>query len=357
MTESRISPARGARDLAAALLRSVPAGWLVGVLERLDRDWPPDRVAILTYHRVDHPRSRPDLYPGLISCTPEEFERQLGYLAHRANVVSIDDLLGALRGTFGLPNRAVLITFDDAYADFAEHAWPVLRRLGLPATLFVPTAFPGDASATFWWDRLYAALTMTRRRTSLETPFGPLALASQEDRQAGFLRLRDGLKAMAHGQAMAVVDRIVNELDVSPARPAHLDWSALERLAAEGVRLAPHSRSHALLDRLAADALPGEIGGSVADLAARVREPAPVFAFPSGSHDATVVAAVAAAGLEAALTTRRGVNDLHRTERFRLRRINVGQRTDRTILAAQLLSPVAWTQREPRLVARRPPIL
>jgi peptidoglycan/xylan/chitin deacetylase (PgdA/CDA1 family) len=156
---------------------------------------------------------------------------------------------------------------------------------------------------------------------------------------------------------MAVVDRIVDELGAPPTRPAHLDWPALERLAAEGVRLAPHSRSHALLDRLPADALADEIGGSMADLETRVRDPAPVFAFPGGRHDTTVVAAVAAAGLEAALTTHRGINDLDRSDRYRLRRINVGQRTNRTILAAQLLSPVAWRQRDPRSVGRRPPIL
>ena len=39
---------------------------------------------------------------------------------------------------------AVLVTFDDAYADFAEHAWPVLRAHGISPLLFVPTAFPGD---------------------------------------------------------------------------------------------------------------------------------------------------------------------------------------------------------------------
>ena len=40
----------------------------------------------------------------------------------------------------------MLLTFDDAYRDFATNAWPTLKRYGLPATLFVPTAYAGERS-------------------------------------------------------------------------------------------------------------------------------------------------------------------------------------------------------------------
>ena len=120
-------------------------------------------LAVLTYHRVAPVDHRPDLHPGLRSADP-------------ASVRCADGLAGRQHdtGTAGrcprrrvddrpLPDRAVLVTFDDAYADFATWAWPALRRHGVPATMFVPTAYP-DTDRTFWWDRLHHAVTSTSRR-------------------------------------------------------------------------------------------------------------------------------------------------------------------------------------------------
>ena len=95
-------------------------------------------LRILTYHRVDEPEARPWLDPGLISATPESFREQMGYLATHYQPVTIKDVITAIeaRNSKGLPSRAVLITFDDAYSDFKEHAWPILKHHGLPVTLF-----------------------------------------------------------------------------------------------------------------------------------------------------------------------------------------------------------------------------
>ena len=52
------------------------------------------------------------------------------------------------------------MTFDDAYCDFADHAWPVFRRLGVPVTLFVATEYPDHPDRAYWWDRLHAGLSV-----------------------------------------------------------------------------------------------------------------------------------------------------------------------------------------------------
>ena len=73
-------------------------------------------------------------------------ERQLRWL--RAEKFRFATLENVLHGA--LPERPVLVTFDDAYADAFEFARPVLRALGVPAAVFVPTAFIGQTSS---WDR------------------------------------------------------------------------------------------------------------------------------------------------------------------------------------------------------------
>jgi len=309
---------------------------LVEVLEHTD----PERsnlLRVLTYHRVDWPDVGAGRYPRLM-VSPEAFAAQMQLVARRFRVLSMPELLAAARTGTPLPPRALLLTFDDAYADFATHAWPVLKRHGLPATLFVPTAFPGDPARVFWWDRLYHALATTGRKVAIESPIGRLALETRADREAAFTGLREYVKQEPHATAMAWVEQFASELGVPPLPAEVLGWDELRRLAAEGVTLGCHTRTHALANRLAADELREEAIGSRMDLEREIGSTLPIFAYPSGAFDSRAVAQLAAAGFELAFTTRRGINDWWTADRLRLRRIHVGHRTSLPFLRLQLLS-------------------
>jgi peptidoglycan/xylan/chitin deacetylase (PgdA/CDA1 family) len=312
-------------------------------------------LAVLTYHRVAPPGERPDLHPGLVSATPEAFDAQMAGLTRAgARPVSLADVLAHRRDGTPLPERAVLVTFDDGYADFSEHAWPVLHHHGIPVVLFVPTGFPGT-ERTFWWDRLHHALTSTARRDQLalaERPGEPFALSTAAERRQTFRRLRAVVKAEPHERAMALVDELVADLGVAEPAPATLSWDRLASLREEGVTLAPHSRSHALLHRVGAAQLADEVRGSVDDLRRAVGDAPPAFAFPSGGYDDQAVAAVREAGIELAFTTDRGVNPMPGADWLRLRRVNVGGRTSPALIRAQLL-PVTHQLLE-RAANRRP---
>jgi peptidoglycan/xylan/chitin deacetylase (PgdA/CDA1 family) len=327
---------------------------LVRLLELLEPERP-DLLRVLTYHRVGDPGSEPDAYPGLFSATPRGFADQAAHLARSHRVISLEELLEARRTRRPLPPRALLLTFDDAYRDFAEHAWPALRRHGLPVTLFVPTAFPDDLERIPWWDRLYHAVTATPRRAPLECEVGPLALATASERAASFKRLRDRVKTLDHDSAMAWVDRLCAGLGAPPQAHRMLGWDELRTLARDGVSLAAHTRTHPLMTRIPAARVREEAVGSLRDLAREVGAVAPVFAYPSGAFDDAVVALLESEGFELAFTTVRGVNDLRRDHPLRLRRINVGMRTSRAAQRVQLLSSIGGLQRRWLRTSPRPP--
>lgn len=144
---------------------------------------------------------------------------------------------------------------------------------------------------------------------------------------------------------MAGLEELLAELDVAPSPSPVLGWAELRRLAAEGLALAPHSRTHALLDRLPPAAVADEIAGSRDDLRRHTGADVPAFAYPGGHVDDGVVRAAHEAGVEVAFTTARGVNASD-GDWLRLRRVNVGRRTGVPTLRAQLL-PVAgrWLER------------
>ena len=213
--------------------RSPALSAFVSLLEQI-RPTVATRFHVLTYHRVDEVDAHPDRSPALLSATPNEFEQQMRYLSARCHVISIADLIQAAEARRVLPPRTILITFDDAYTCFSEHAFPILKRYGLPVALFVPTAFPDQPERKFWWDRLYHALSSTRRQR-VQTPVGVFELGTPIERRKAFKALREHVKSLPHENAMQWVEDLVTTLDVAPSSHATvLSWTCLRALAADG---------------------------------------------------------------------------------------------------------------------------
>ncbi len=322
------------RRLAGRLLEAPGLGTVIGWAERAPE--PAGVFRVLTYHRVDDPQRRPMLDP-VLAIPPRRFEEQIRFLSGSYTVVSMARLLEAREGRRPLPAGAVAITFDDAYLDFAEHAWPILRRYGVPATLFVPTAFPGHPERAFWWDRLHHALHRCAPRERLDTPLGPMPLRTRQDRSRAGWKLRGHVKRLPHREAMSCVEETCRRLEATEFQNPVLDWDALRRLAAEGVTIAPHTRTHPRLNRVGPDEAAAEIEGSSQDLLRELGQTPPVFAYPDGAWSEPVVEAVRERGFRLAFTTRAGLNRLGRSDPLRLRRIHVGRHTTLRVLRTRLL--------------------
>jgi peptidoglycan/xylan/chitin deacetylase (PgdA/CDA1 family) len=95
---------------------------------------------VLCYHAVS------ESWPADLAVTPGRFERQLSSLVKQGyRGATFREAVQAPPGS-----KLLAVTFDDAYRSVIEHGFPVLRRLGLAATLFVPTAFPGHDGPMVW---------------------------------------------------------------------------------------------------------------------------------------------------------------------------------------------------------------
>lgn len=332
------------RRVAAIALRGLEAAGLFELLERGESERS-GVLRVLTYHRVGDVRDR-SLYPGLVSASPQDFAEQMRWIAEHYQVVSVEEVLHCARSGVELPPRALLLTFDDAYADFAEHAWPVLAGLGMAAVVFVPTAFPDVPDRSFWWDRLFRSLDRSERRACTSTPLGRIELGDRDGRLRAFRRLRALIMSLPHERAMRLVDAVVEELGDHAAPNPVLGWDPLRALARAGVTLCPHTRTHPALDRLPADEVRREVRGSVADLERELGSaPPPVFAYPAGRLDEAAVRILGEEGIELAFTTQRGLNQLGIEHPLRLRRINVSPRATEPVLRAQLMGWMAALRR------------
>jgi peptidoglycan/xylan/chitin deacetylase (PgdA/CDA1 family) len=293
------------------IAKSLAGSGALELMERADGRRP-NLLRVLAYHRVDEPNSRADrLDPGLISATPAEFARQMQHLARYYCVLSASEMVNILTSGMEMPPRAVLITFDDGYRDFAEQAWPIMRELDLSATVFVATAYPGAPSRIFWWDRLYQGLKYTSQTKIVADGVGRLPLNTEVERAAALERLKTHIRAQEHHQAMAFVQRVMTTLDVTAQRgDALLNWDEIRHLAAEGVTFAPHTRTHPILSRLAPKQVREEVTGSLTDLGREIEKPLPIFCYPNGqlgTFNHVVMNVLSELGIVAAFTTVRNI--------------------------------------------------
>jgi peptidoglycan/xylan/chitin deacetylase (PgdA/CDA1 family) len=169
---------------------------------------------ILTYHSVSDGISPLQISPPL-------FAEQMEWIKAKTNVVSLQELANAMSRRLVLPERTVVLTFDDAYLDFYSAAAPVLRELRLPATIFLPTGFCGGTNS---WA----------------------------------------------GQP------------ASTAKEYLLNWQQVQDLVKQGFCFGAHTETHPNLTELLPDQIEKEIAGSKAQIQEHTGQPVDFFAYPFG---------------------------------------------------------------------------
>lgn len=112
------------------------------------------QVPILMYHYVSVPPPNADIYRLDLSVTPDRFATHLLALSSTGyTTISLYDLLAHLTQGTPLPQKPVILSFDDGYRDNYENAFPLLQEFGMTATFFVVTDYINEGlSAYLTWE-------------------------------------------------------------------------------------------------------------------------------------------------------------------------------------------------------------
>jgi peptidoglycan/xylan/chitin deacetylase (PgdA/CDA1 family) len=264
--------------------------------------WP---FAVLLYHRVNPFRDR--YFPAV---SVNAFDAQMSYLAKNFNIVSLSQILDRLEQGIGIEPRTAAITFDDGYRDNYLYAQPILKKYGLPASIFVTTGYTAT-SRRMWNDRIAGAIKRTDRRVmNLELPAEKLSLRLDSDysRLASMLSVLEKLKSLPEAEKNLLVDDLVEQLGCRDATsdPLMLSWSELREMAGEEWEVGSHTVEHRILTKISEAEIQRELANSKETLEQHLQIPITLFAYPNGKeHDfgESVKELVQAAGYRAALTT------------------------------------------------------
>lgn len=218
-----------------------------------------EQVPVLMYHKVN-----PYFYDGGkgLRVTPEAFREQMEYLYERGyHTVSLDQLMGHWQKKGDLPSKPVVITFDDGYEDNYRFAFPVLKKFGFTATIFL--VYDDIGGFNVWDDK---------------------------NNVAHHIRL--------------------------------LSWNQIDIMKGEGITFESHTLTHPNLTQITPEAARREITESKRKLEKRLGTEVNFIAYPYGKRNSVIDEAVRTASYRGAVTTVMGKN-LASTDPVELKRLRV----------------------------------
>jgi len=308
-----------------------PAGRISG-LKRLRGP----KFAILCYHRVGSGG-----VPFYSNLDPGVFEAQIRYLRRAYRIVSLDDLCRELDAG-GPPGQAVAITFDDGYRDLYTTAFPILRRYGVPATVYL-TASTIETGEIAWYDRIFA-IAMFSQASALELDGNSprrFTLSSQESRLHAATEIVNALRGYQNGDRIAACAALEKNADLPGSawelKNRMLTWTQIREMQESGISFGAHTMSHPVVSQLAYSERQRELGDSKWLLENRLQRPVEHFAFPFGSPsdiDSESCVLMPGYGYRSAASTVWGVNTPS-TPRYLLRRIG-GDEPNLSLFALRL---------------------
>lgn len=265
---------------------------------------------VVGYHRVvDDGRLRRASIIAPMLVSRRMFERQLDWIGRRFRFVSLDELGSRLESGRAFETPTATITFDDGYRDMYEHAYPVLKRKGIPAAVFVVTDWI-EHTTPLYHDRLY--LLLTRDWSVAREVLVDLGVVTAEQALTSralsepFGALRLLLTTLCQEGLAQVVTALEERLAIDSGRLdglKPLTWAMLAEMQRAGITVGSHTRTHALLPRESASRMLEETMGARQTLEDRLGVPINHFAYPDGAFNTETVEAVARAGYRFAYTT------------------------------------------------------
>ena len=221
------------------------------------------RVQILMYHRIGEVRSESIVAGQYV--TPTQFDAQIKLVKKFGfKTISMTHMLAAFEGKLRLPLRPIVITFDDGYKSYYQHAAPTLEKYGYTATTFLVSDLLGKTNE---WDEKKGDVTEH--------------LMTAEE---------------------------------------------IQELHKRGHEFGAHTRTHANLTDVSADQAKEEIAGSKQQLEQALGFQIPFFCYPYGAQSEEVQKWVQEAGFQGAVTTERKVN-MAASNRFAWGRIDIRAKT------------------------------
>jgi len=298
-------------------------------LTRLLETMPQRRgLIVLNYHRIGN-ADETEFDSGVFSATADQFDLQIAYLKRHFHMATLKEAL-AMLSSDAPQGTSMLITFDDGYRDNYTLAFPILRKHGVQAVFFLPTAFIGTGKLP-WWDVIaYIIKHSVKKHIHIEYP-----------EPANFDLISDGPKHVSvqilrlfTQAAVKDPEHFMMELEracevsspIGTVERRFLDWGEAREMQQLGMAFGSHTHSHEILTKLSPEMQREEVRHSREILEHELNRRVDILAYPVGlkhCFSADTISALEQTGYRAAFSYYGGSNSPGKMQPFDMRRYGV----------------------------------
>ncbi len=267
-----------------------------------------NKSIVLMYHRVIDDVCTPSfpIQPGMY-VRKASFNMQVLFLKRHFHIISLDEMIRKLDGGEDI-TRCCSMTFDDGWKDNYDVAFPVLKRHGIPATMFLTTGYIGT-QRWFWPEKVSWCLSALAK-TCMKTGF-PDEIRAMQLNSGSIEQLIDGvierLKMCQSEEREGLVSRIGSLCQEMPRERLMMSWQEARAMLNSGlVTFGSHTSEHRLLHQLDFEDIEREVATSREDIRQNLSVDATLFAYPNGDFNRAVKTILDKHGFSAAVTTKEG---------------------------------------------------
>jgi peptidoglycan/xylan/chitin deacetylase (PgdA/CDA1 family) len=287
---------------------------------------------ILVYHRIVDDRSRYLKKGAVVHHHVKDFKREVLYLKRSFQILSMDEVVDRIKSGMGFRRPSIAITFDDGYLDNYTLAYPVLKKHGVPATIYLTTSLVGTPDR-IWTDQIGLAFLETPKdHFSFSELFGDktVPIKTKEEKEEANSDVSELLKLRSDGKRKELMQKLFETLEVNESVGRNcgermmLNWDEVQEMRKDGVTMGSHSHTHPILSRMSIQKAKDEILKSKKVLEENVDIEVKHFSFPNGREEdfsEELRDYCREIGFESVCSVTYGTNDASEKNLFSLKRV------------------------------------
>ncbi|MDC0707348.1 polysaccharide deacetylase family protein [Stigmatella sp. ncwal1] len=272
------------------------------------------RILIVSYHRVvgDFTGELQRSIPGLL-ISQETFRRHLEEASSAGYAfATMGEAVDVMNGAKVAKQDLCVVTFDDGYRDVYRYAYPVLKQMGVPAIVYLPTDFIGT-NRRFNHDRLFHLVNRAKQRrlkpyfSTLTGPALELMVPIMSGRKTASAALDDFIGEHSAGALVEVIEALERELgggpDMLPEQGDIMGWDEVRRMAQDGFEFGAHTLGHTVLTLEPREVVEREILESKLAIEREVPIQVKDFAYCNGWYSDEIISVLKQHGFRSGVTT------------------------------------------------------
>ncbi|WP_235606768.1 polysaccharide deacetylase family protein [Syntrophotalea acetylenivorans] len=299
-----------------------------------------NKIIVCNYHRLYKEKIFTEFDRGVFAHSVIEFEKHLLWLKKNTKILAESELIDILSGRVSTTKICSLVTFDDGYIDNYTLAYPLLKRLNVPAIFFIPTGLI-DSRKLGWWD-VIAYLIKKTENTSVDYRGEVVSLESK----ISAIKKFQGIMKIKPFEKTADLLHELSSLcdvplpDIKKQSKELMTWEQIKEVSDAGIDIGSHTHSHRVLSTISKYEQKKELSFSKSIIEKKIGKKVNTIAYPVGNYqhfNSDTINVISKTGYDAGFSFNTGINYTRELSGFNLKRIEPSANIE--LLASTIFFP------------------